>query len=81
MAARSPLQILFVGGKNLKLNVRNYLNFTITFSTIWISAGDFFKVLLKLKSLYTRRVILLLFSRDSDPQLGQVAKMTHICLI
>ena len=33
----------FVCAKTLKLNVRNYLNFTITFSTIWRCAGDFFR--------------------------------------
>ena len=36
-----------VGAKFLKLNVRNYSNFRITFPTIWRCAGDFFKVLLK----------------------------------
>ena len=39
----------FVGAKTLKLNVRNYSNFTITFPTIWRCACDFFKVLRKLK--------------------------------
>ena len=32
---------LFVGAKSLKLNVRNYSNFTITFPTTWRCAGDF----------------------------------------
>ena len=39
----------FVGAKTLKLQVRYYSNFTITFPTIWRCAGDIFKVLLKLK--------------------------------
>ena len=38
-----------VGAKTLKLNVRNYSNFTITFPTICRCAGDFFKVLLEFK--------------------------------
>ena len=38
--------IIFVGTKT---QVRNYLNFTITFPTIWRCAGDFFKILLKFK--------------------------------
>ena len=39
----------FVGSKTLKLKVRNYSNFTITFPTIWRCASDFLKVLLKFK--------------------------------
>ena len=39
----------FVGAKTVKLKVRNYFNFTITFPTIWRCASDFFKVLLKFK--------------------------------
>ena len=39
----------FVGAKILKLKVRNYSYFTITYPTIWRCAGDFFKVLLKFK--------------------------------
>ena len=42
-----PSSKKFVGAKTLKLKVRNYSNFTITFSTIWRCAGDFFKDLLK----------------------------------
>ena len=42
---RSTL-INVVGAKILKLKVRNYSNFTITFPTIWRYAWDFFKVLL-----------------------------------
>ena len=38
-----------MGAKTLKLEVRNYSNFTITFPMIWRCAGDFFKVLLKFK--------------------------------
>ena len=38
-----------MGAKILKLEVRNYSNFTVTFPTIWRCAGDFFKVLLKFK--------------------------------
>ena len=37
----------------LKLKVRNYSNFTITFPMIWRCAGDFFKVLLKFKMVAT----------------------------
>ena len=44
---------LFVDAKNLKLEVRNDSNFTITFPTIWRCAGDFFKVLLKFKMAAT----------------------------
>ena len=43
----------FVGAKTLKLKVRNYSNFTITFPMIWRCAGDFFKVLLKFKMAAT----------------------------
>ena len=53
MAARGQLQKKFVGTKTLKLNVRNYSNFIITFPTIWKCAGDFFKVLLKFKMTAT----------------------------
>ena len=42
-----------VGAKTLKLEVWNYLNFTIIFLTIWRCAGDFFKVLLKFKMTAT----------------------------
>ena len=31
----------FVGAKTLKLEVKNYSNFTITFPMIWRCAGDF----------------------------------------
>ena len=48
MAARGQPQN-FVGAKSLKLKVRNYSKFTITFPTIWRCAGNFFKVLLKFK--------------------------------
>ena len=44
---------LFVGAKTLKLKVRNYLNYTITFPMIWRCAGDFFKVLLKFEMAAT----------------------------
>ena len=53
MAARGQLQIFFVGTKTLKLKVRNYSNFSITFPMIWRYAGDFFKVLLKFKKAAT----------------------------
>ena len=43
----------FVGAKKLKLNVRNYSNFGITFPTKRGSAGDFLKVLLKFKMAAT----------------------------
>ena len=39
----------FVGAKTLKLKVRNYSDFTITFPTIWRCAGDFFRVLQNFK--------------------------------
>ena len=39
----------FVGAKTLKLKVRSYSIFTVTFPIIWRFAGDFFKVLLKFK--------------------------------
>ena len=39
----------FVGAKTLKLKFVNYSNFTITLTTIWRCACDFFKVLLKFK--------------------------------
>ena len=39
--------------KTLKLKVRNYSNSTITFPTIRRCAGDFFKVLLKIKMAAT----------------------------
>ena len=41
MAARSQLHDFFVGAKTLKLNIRIYSNFTITFPTIWRCAGAF----------------------------------------
>ena len=53
MAARGQPQFFLVGTKTLKLNVKNYSNSTITFPTIWRCAGDFFKVLLKLKMAAT----------------------------
>ena len=49
---RSTLKF-FVGAKTLKLEVRNYLNFTITFRMIWRCAGEFFEVLLKFKMAAT----------------------------
>ena len=42
----------FVGAKTLKLEVRNYSNFTITLHTIW-RCEDFFKVLLIFKMAVT----------------------------
>ena len=42
-----------VGAKTLKLKVRNFSNFTITFPMIWRCAGDFFKVILKFKMAAT----------------------------
>ena len=42
-----------VGAKTLKLKVRIFFNFTITFPTIWRCAGDFFKGLLKFKMAAT----------------------------
>ena len=45
-----------VGAKTLKLEVRNYLNFTITFPMIWRCAGDFFKVLVKFKMATTDKL-------------------------
>ena len=53
IAARGQLQKKIVGLKTLKLEVRNYSNFTLTFPTIWRCAGDFFKVLLKFKMAAT----------------------------
>ena len=53
MAARGQKLNFFVSAKTLKLKVRNYSNFTITFSTTWRCAGDFFKVLLKFKMAAT----------------------------
>ena len=47
-----------VGAKILKLKVRNYLNFTITFPMIWRCAGYFFKVLLKFKMAATDQLFL-----------------------
>ena len=49
---QSPTPKNVVGAKTRKLKVRNYSNFTITFSTIW-STGDFFNVLLKFKMAAT----------------------------
>ena len=49
----TKIQFFFVGAKPLKLKVRNYSNFTITFPTLWRCAGDFFKVLLKFKMAAT----------------------------
>ena len=43
----------FEGAIFLKLKVRNYPNFTITFHTIWRCGGDFSKVLLKFKMAAT----------------------------
>ena len=43
----------FLGAKTLKLKVRNYSNFTITFPTIWKCACDIFEVLLKFKMAAT----------------------------
>ena len=50
MAARGQLQFFLWA---LKLKVRNYSNFTTTFSTIWRCADNFCKVLLKLKMAAT----------------------------
>ena len=47
----------FVGAKILKLKVRKYSNFTITFPMIWRCAGDFFKVLLKFKMAATDQLL------------------------
>ena len=49
---RSTLKFV-AGAKTLKLKVRNYSNFTITFPMIWKCAGDFLKVLLKFKMAAT----------------------------
>ena len=49
---RATLKI-FVCAKTLKLKVRNYLHFTITFPMIQRCAGDFFKVLRKFKMAAT----------------------------
>ena len=46
MAARGRLQNCLWAQKH---KVRNYLNFTITFHTIWRCAGDLFRFLLKFK--------------------------------
>ena len=48
---------IFVGAKTLKLKVRNYSNFTITFPMIWRCAGDFFKVLPKFKMAATDQIL------------------------
>ena len=53
MAARGEFQKILWAQKLLKLEVRNYSNFTITFHTIWRCAGDFVKVLLKFKMAAT----------------------------
>ena len=52
---RSTLNF-FVGTNTLKLKVRKYTNFTITFP-IWRCACDFFKVLLKFKMAATIQFI------------------------
>ena len=54
---------MFVGAKTLKLKVRNYSNFTITFPNIWRCAGDFFKVLLKFKMAATDQLHFFLLAR------------------
>ena len=45
--------IFFVSAKTLKLTIRNFSNYTITFPTIWRCSGDLFKVLLKFKMAAT----------------------------
>ena len=61
MAARGQLQI--VCGRNKNYKVRFYSNFTITFSTIWIYADDFFKVLLKFKMSTTDQLYFFLWAQ------------------
>ena len=53
----------FVGAKTLKLKVRNYSNFTITFPMIWRCAGDFFKVLLIFKMAATDQLWFFLWAQ------------------
>ena len=43
----------FVGAGTIKLEVRNYSNYTLIFPTIWRCAGDSFMVLLKFKMAAT----------------------------
>ena len=43
----------FVGANTIKLKVRSYSIFSVTFLIIWRSAGDFFKVLIKFKRAAT----------------------------
>ena len=54
----------FVGAKSLKLKVRNYSNFTITFPTIWRFASDFFKVLLKFKMAAMDKLHIFLWAQN-----------------
>ena len=60
----------FVGTKTLKLKVRNYSNFTITFPTIWRCAGDFFKVLLIFKMAATDQLEFLWGRKNSKKLSG-----------
>ena len=55
-----------VGTKTLKLKVRNYSNFTITFPTIWRCASDFFKVLLKFKMAAMDKLHIFLLAQKDE---------------
>ena len=60
-----------MGAKTLKLEVRNYSNFAITFPMIWRCAGDFFKVLLKFKMAATDQLKFFGGRKNSKNLLGQ----------
>ena len=64
----------FVGAKTLKLRVRNYSNFTITFPMIWRCTGDFFKVLLEFKMAATDQLEFFFLE-------GGGVKTQKICLV
>ena len=77
MAARGLLQKKMWMQK-LKLKVRNYSNFTITFSTIWRCAGEFFKLLLKFKKAATDQLQFIFFSTKTLKL--QVKDYTHFTI-
>ena len=60
-----------MGAKTLKLKVRNYSNFTITYPTIWRCAGEFFKVLLKFKMAATDQLQFLVGAETQKNYFGQ----------
>ena len=73
---KSKFPKFFVGAKTLKLIVRNYANFTITFPTIWRCAGDFFKVLLKLKLAATKQFNFFCGRKNSQTQVVNYSNFT-----